>query len=186
MKAGLAKAVRILTVPQLMALMLILLMPEAFPGIDTWWAVFFLCLMPILAYPVCWAIPVLRKGGRARERMLSIIFCVTGYVGGVLYGLLQRGTRTALAVYLTYLVSGILVAVFSYAIKIKGSGHACGAAGPIAMLVWQVSPWYLLGGAVLLAAVFWCSLTLKRHTWPQLFLGSAFPVGTIALLAQVL
>ena len=185
MEARLAKVVRILTIPQLMALALIFLLAAAFPGIDMWWAIFFLCALPILAYPLCWAIPALRRGGRARERMVAVIFCVTGYVGGVLYGLLGRGTRAALAIYLTYLISGTLVALFSFVFKIKGSGHASGVAGPIAMLVWQLSPWFLLAG-LLLCAVFWCSLKLKRHTWPQLWLGSAFPVLAILLLMVIL
>jgi hypothetical protein len=117
--------------------------------------------------------------------MMAVVFCVAGYIGGSLYCLLGEGTAEQLIVYLTYLISGVLIALFSYGFKVKGSGHASGVAGPVAMLVYRSGPWYLLGAAVL-AAVFWSSLKLGRHTWTQLLLGSAFPVAALVLLVQIL
>ena len=77
--------------------------------------------------------------------------------------------------YLTYLFSGILMFVFSFVFKIKASGHACGFAGPVAMLAYQLGPRYLVL-AVLLIAVYASSVILKRHTLPQLALGSVLPI----------
>lgn len=190
MKPKAAKIIRVITtVPVLAAVMLTALFiakPELYAGTAHYiCALVFLVVLPILAYPVSWLVPCIRRKGRDAQRNLAIIFSLVGYVAGVIFYLVDRGTKAELLIYLTYLLSGIVTALFSYVFHIKSSGHACGVAGPISVLVVALGPVWLLGYLVLLA-VFWSSLVLNRHTLPQLILGSIIPIVILFLLALCL
>lgn len=186
--AKFAYPTRVFTAAPFMALALFGLIYRFAPGGVTdmahfLWSVGFFTLLPLLAYPLSVLIPSLRAQGRSAQRHLAIVFSVIGYFGGITYLILAGGTRTEWMIYLTYAISGVLIALFSFGIGFKASGHACGVAGPVAMLTYCLgAPWaacYLL-----LAVVFWASLKMKRHTWGQLAVGSLIPVVTIALLGQ--
>lgn len=68
--------------------------------------------------------------------------------------------------------------LFNKALKIRASGHACGIAGPIAILIYFVSPWALLG-IVVLAAAGWASLAMKRHASKELVIGSLLSIASL-------
>ena len=82
---------------------------------------------------------------------------------------------------MTYLLSGAITALLS-AFKFRSSGHACGFSGPIFLLSYAVSPWFT-AGFVLLAPIFWASLTLKRHTFSEFVCGTLVPL--VSLLASI-
>lgn len=142
-------------------------------------AIFFLTVLPLLSYPTCGIISPLKKKGRKAQRNTAIIFAVIGYVAGTLYCFLLPHTYTEAVLYLTYLFSGILIAVLTV-IRVKGSGHACGVAGPIALLSYFMGPVYMLG-CVILGLVFTSSIKLKRHTVVQLVVGSVVPVAAFLI-----
>jgi hypothetical protein len=177
----LAMAIRITTIPPVMAAATILILHRHFPAEYSLSSLFFLTLAPVIAYPIWWIIPRLREGGRKTQRALAVALSVAGYLAGSLWcGLVVR-EYASLRIYLIYLISGGLIALFSYVFGIRGSGHASGVVGPVAVMVWRLGPWYLLG-AGLIAAVFWSSVKLGRHTLSQLMLGGLFPVfGAIAV-----
>ena len=179
-----AKIVRVVTAPPFMALALVVILwlKGLIPPDGMLWAALFLTVLPLLAYPVWKIVPALEKKGRDSQRKLAVIFSVAGYLIGTALCLIAGRGRLELILYLTYLASGLLVALFSYAVHIKGSGHAAGVAGPTALLIFLLGPWYALG-FVILALVYWCSLVLKRHTLSQLILGSILsPASAILLL----
>ena len=189
MKLKLAKFVRVITTVPIMAAAMLtafyFLLPESFSGPDHYFcALLFLVVLPILAYPVSWVVPCLRQRGRDGQRTLAIFFSLAGYLAGVVFYLAADGTKLELLIYLTYLLSGIATALFSAA-HIKSSGHACGVAGPITMLAVGLSPLWALGYLILLA-VFWSSLVLRRHTLPQLLLGSVIPIVILLILSLCL
>ena len=184
----LAKFFRVITIPPIVAVVLILLLHFAggfFPGYDAWWAIFFLAVMPSLSYGIWAVIPKLREKGRSTQRFLAVIFSVIGYIGGTLYCVFVSGSNVELLVYLTYLISGFLILIFSYVFHLKGSGHACGLAGPVAMMSYCLTPFYSIG-FVLLGVVFWCSLKLKRHNISQLIVGSTMPIAAMAFLILIM
>lgn len=183
-----AKIIRVATVAPLMAAALTTIL--CFSSLHAYenmlhyvMSLVFLTVFPLLSYPLSALIfgrdPELR---RSKERKLAIIFSVAGYLGGVLFCLLTHCTMVERVIYFTYLLSGVLTAVFSFVFHVKSSGHACGVAGPIAVLIYYVSPLYLFS-LVLLASVFWSSLKLRRHSLVQLFLGSLVPVLSLFLSA---
>lgn len=185
---GLAKGVRVLTVPPLMAAALLLILRAGkgyFSQGALYWGLFFLTFLPLASYGVWAAIPPLRRRGRDAQRSLAVIFSVAGYLGVALYGVLAARPVEEQIVFFTYLISGALIALFSFVFHIKSSGHACGVSGPAAMLAYRVNPWFLLG-YLLLIPVWQSSLRLKRHTAGELLLGALFPVAAMALLIAVM
>ena len=86
MKQKFAQAVRILTTPPvfsaLMCTLLYVIVPGSFASLGHYLlAIVCLSLLPVLAYPVSYLIPALRRGGRADliEPMTKAVFASTSY-----------------------------------------------------------------------------------------------------------
>ena len=189
-KYGLAKAVRVATTAPIMAAALVALLYFLRPGsflnaAHAWLTVTFLSILPVMAYPVSYLVPALRKKGRDGQRSLAIVFSVIGYILGCALCFVFGGAQIEKLIFLTYTFSGALIALCSGAFHFKASGHACGVAGPIAALVCCLGPVWLLCG-LLLAAVYWSSLKLRRHTLPQLLGGTVIPVASMVVSALIL
>ena len=184
LQRGAAKLVRVLTAPPLLALTLVTalylcLREAAFAQPSALFeAVFTLSLLPALPYLICAVIPSMRRKGRKLERSLAIVFSLLGYVMGTLFAILGGGTRVELTMYLTYLISGALLALMTFAFRFKASGHTCAAAGPFALLTSLLGPAWL-AGFLLLIPIFVSSLRLKRHSVGQLIAGCAVSVGAL-------
>lgn len=181
----LAKAVRVLTLPPLAALALVLAVDAAVPGFFSGWAepavcIFCLTVLPISAYPLQRFFPAYRGRGRAGQRELAILMANVGYVlGAAAVHLLGAGAGVKLMM-LTYLFSGGLILLFNKGLCIRASGHACGVAGPVALLVLCAGGWAWAGLAVL-AAVYWASLAMDRHKPAELVWGTALPLAAMAM-----
>lgn len=174
-----AKVIRVLTVPSmfsaLLCTILYLHLSGAFASKRHYLAALcFLSVLPLLSYPVCYAVPSLRERGRKAERNLSLVFSVAGYIGGILFCLLTDSHPVEKLLYATYLFSGLGLAICSL-MHFHASGHACGCSGPIIFLSVLLSPWFLLG-YLLLGVVMWASRNLDRHSPAQLVGGSVVPV----------
>lgn len=140
-----------------------------------------LTVFPLSAYPIS----LIKKADERRnfQRTLAIVLSVAGYIGGMLFALLTSASVGERVLYLTYLLSGVAIAFSSFVLKKKSSGHACGIAGPVALLAYYIHPLYLLG-LLLLLPVGYASLKMKRHTLPQLISGSVIPI--LCLFASLL
>ena len=145
------------------------------------WGLLCLTVLPLLAYPLQRYIPGFRGRGREGQRSLAMVFAVIGYLLGCVGNALLRGTRAMWIVYTEYLLSGLLLLAVNKLIGKKASGHACGAAGPVALLCYFGVP-ALLPGAVLLVLVWWASLHTGRHTSAQLAGGTAVPLAALLLI----
>ncbi len=188
LKQHLAKIIRVVTIAPIMALLLLVVLflakPEIFGNtLNLVLAIFFLVVLPILAYPVQPLIPHFREKGRDGQRSLAMWMASAGYILGVITALILPVSDYLLVIYLTYLLSGVSLVLLNKVFKIKASGHACGVAGPIFSLIYFIGPW-LLFGILILAAVFWASLTMKRHDKAELLIGMTVP--TYALLLAFL
>ncbi len=138
-----------------------------------------LTVLPLSAYPVS----LVKKADERRnfQRTLAIVLSVAGYISGTLFSFLTNAPDGEKVLYLTYLLSGVAIAFSSFVLKKKSSGHACGIAGPVALLAYYIHPLYLLG-LLLLLPVGYASLKMKRHTLPQLVSGAIIPI--VCLLAS--
>ena len=190
LKMKAAKAVRVLTVPPIMALFLTstlyaVMGAAAFKTpLRYFEAVFTLTLPPLIPYGLCALIPSWKQKGRRLERTLGIVFSLLGYIMGTLFALLGRGTRIEKILYLTYIISGALLGILTFVFRFKASGHTCGAAGPFALLNLQLGPWWLLG-YLLMIPIFISSIRLKRHSIAQLLAGGAVSVGALAVAVRI-
>lgn len=179
--------IRVITLPPLMAAAALIILRwrlGLFPGISLMMSIFFLSVLPMMAYPFCFAVPALRKKGRPMQRKMAVYFSVAGYLGGTVYCLAERLWGMELTLFLTYLFSGIVIAVCSSCFHFKCSGHASGMAGPITLLGMQVSPICFLGYG-LLAPVFSSSIKLQRHTREELVAGALTPAVLLLLFTQL-
>ncbi len=182
----LAKIIRIATIPPVMATAMfsaLLYHGGVFTNIFQYIAaVFFLAVLPTLAYPLQSVIPPFKYDEKRNgQRNLALIMSNVGYFLSIVYSLVFEVNDGLLSVFLTYLVSGMLLLVVNKLFKIKASGHACGIMGPMAALSYLIGWQYLAVGVALLGLMIWSSLKLGRHTPSQLLIGGA--ISTLAFFA---
>ena len=182
-----AYVIRVIAIPPVMATVLILLVwfnGQSITSVHELIASFiFLVVVPVMAYPVSYLIPKIRKGGRKAQRNLAFWFAGFGYVAAVIYGIVGHKSQGLNFIYLTYLLSVLLLAVVNCFSKTRASGHACSVIWPVVIACY----YYKLIGAVLgiaiYSAVFWCSLTTKRHTAGEFLLGTFTCIAAAGLSA---
>lgn len=182
----LAYVIRIMTVAPLMALVLLLVLfltaPLTFGGtVHFILIVLFLVVFPLLAYPLQPLIKKYREQGREGQRTLALIFAVAGYILGLLFAVILCAPKGVLTIYLSYMLSGSMVALANKAIRFRASGHACGVAGPFILLVYFGQAAGYLGIPVL-GLVYMASLSMKRHTWAELLVGTAIPFAALGII----
>lgn len=182
-----AKIIRVLTLAPVMAGILLVTLFVAAPEVygrtaDFICALVFLTILPILAYPLQPLIPGYRDRGRDGQRNLAMLFAVSGYVLGCLVNLFLHAPQAMWIIYLEYLLSGGLIMLFNKCFRLKASAHACGVAGPCALLLHFHVP-ALVPGILALALTWWASLKMKRHTAAQLAGGTVIPIAVMCLLA---
>lgn len=187
----LAKVIRIATIPPIMAIALFTALyfhGGVFENIFQYLAaVFCLAVLPSLAYPLQKFIPPFKYDEKRNgQRNLALIMSNIGYFLSIVYSIAFKVSTALLAVFLTYLVSGVLLLIVNKLFKIKASGHACGIMGPMTALSYLVGYRYFILGIVLLALMIWSSLKLHRHTPVQLLLGGAISSVAFFALAAVL
>ena len=126
-----AKAIRVITLPPIIALFLIILLKGYFPDGHDLMAIVLLCGLPLLSYLYWKTIPGQYEQGRTSQRKLAIIFSVIGYVLGLLYCLICNGSEAELFMYLNYVICGAVIALSSFVFHVKSSGHAAGVTAPV-------------------------------------------------------
>lgn len=182
-----AKFIRVLTVAPAMALVMLVALFVKEPSIfgstlNFVLSIVFLVVFPLLGYPLQPLFKKYRDKGREGQRTLAMIFANVGYLLGCVSALILRAPKGYWIIYLSYLASVILIVVFNKLFHVKASGHACGVAGPFAILVYFGQ---LLGyiGIPILAVVCWASLKMKRHTPIQLVCGTLISLLSLFIVA---
>ncbi len=145
----------------------------------------FLCVLPILAYPLQKYIPHFKDKGREGQRSLAMIFSAVGYLLGTLVAFIIGAPAELKIIYLEYLLCGIAMLVLNKAFKLKASGHACGIVGPILLMIYFKMYIPAAVGALLIVPVYVSSLKTKRHTALQLIGGSLIPLVALGIIHAV-
>ena len=189
--SALSRMIRRFTVPPVFAAGLLITVYAFYPHYygSVWHLIaglFFLALLPTLAYPLQKYIPHFKDRGREGQRTLAMIFSFSGYFLGTLVTLLSRAPAKLLSIYLAYLLCGIGVLLLNKLIRIKASGHACGIVGPILMLLYFDLTVPAILGMMLVIPVYVASLQTKQHTAPQLLSGSAIPAVCVTMAYFIL
>jgi len=135
-------------------------------------SILFFTIIPISAYFIVRINKKLRMLGRETERRYAFIFGIIGYLlGNISLLFLKNPTKAMIGLYLSYLISSIILAFVNKALKFKASGHACGITGPILALNFIVGI-KMLWLFILVPIVMWSRLVLKRHDLKQLISGA--------------
>ena len=182
-----AHAVRIISIPPVMVGILLVLLFTLRDDVIVSTAnmvasLLGLTVLPILAYPISFAVPALRKKGREGQRSLAMYFSTVGYVAVFVYGLIADVGAGLMHIYAGYLFSVIIILVSNKVFKVRVSGHACSVSGPLVYSGFFLGIWGIIVGAACWVAILWASLAMKRHTFKEFLLGTltclvSFTVG---------
>ena len=171
-----AKLIRFVSVPPIVVaaeLTVLLLFEDVFPKtLDFWLALFFLGILPVLAYPLQRFIPAFRRGGQRMQRKLAFILSPIGYLGAVICSILRGAIPNLLYISLVYLLSVILLILINTLTSFHASGHGCSIGGSIILPCLFLGGYAILPGLLLFGLVFWASVYLKRHTPGEFLLGA--------------
>lgn len=184
----LAKIFRVITVPPILALLLVIYLYFGQTAYFTstyelFLAALCLTILPLLSYPVCYFVPPLRKGGRRVERKAAFVATGAGYVFLLVFMFVFGFSEKLSVICLTYFFSVLFLIIFNKFLKFKASGHACGVVGPIMVFLYAGGTVMLIPSILILAATVWSSLKLGRHTASELCLGGV--CAAAALLAAL-
>lgn len=187
MKQKVANLISVVTVVPLIAFYIITLLFIEFSGSfeGIWWyiySLFFLTILPLLAYPLQNLIPRIKKQGRRRERKLAFILAVISYVLGTALVFVLKAPKIVKKIFLAYLASGLVLSFVNKILGFKASGHACGVSGPLKLLYLLIGN-NVLWSALLIPLVFWSRISLGRHTIKELITGTI--VGIISTYMAV-
>jgi hypothetical protein len=163
--------------------MLYIYRPDVYPtGWHFAYMVFYLGVLPMLAYPLQPVVPHFKWKGRDGQRTLAMIFALVGYVFCLVTCALTKASADMWLICLEYLISGVLIFVFNKVFHIKLSAHGCGSAGPIFLLLYfgLYVPAAIM--AVLTVIAYVSSVKMKRHTVPQLIGGSLVSILLLGVL----
>ena len=182
-----AHAVRIISIPPVMVGILLVLIFTLRDDVITTAAemvasLLGLTVLPILAYPVSFIVPSIRKKGREGQRSLAMYFSTVGYVAVFVYGLIAGVGTGLMHIYAGYLFSVVIILVSNKVFKVRVSGHACSVSGPLVYSGFFLGVWGIVVGAVCWGVILWASLAMKRHTFKEFVLGTltcllSFTVG---------
>ena len=184
------KIARILTLAQILAAVSLWILyverPEIYPtGWHFAYMLFFLGVLPLLAYPLQPVVPHFKGKGRDGQRTLAMIFALFGYVFCLIACAFTKASADMWLICLEYFISGILIFVFNKVFHIRLSAHGCGSAGPIFLLLYfgLFIPSLLMMGLTVIAYI--SSVKMKRHTVPQLIGGSLVSVLLLGVLILI-
>ena len=168
-------AVRVLTLPPIVIGITLLLMyaPAGLLSLhELLLSELFLLLIPMAAYPIR---EIFRIGTDRRkgQRATALVCSAVGYVCGFVWSLAAPCSWLVQILFLSYILSIAALLLLNGVFGLRASGHACSTTAPAFLLTWKLHPLLILPSALLIAAVYLSSLKLKRHTLPQLLIGSA-------------
>lgn len=182
-----AKIIRGCTVPPAIVTALLLLLyflrdDVVTNPLDLVFSLFFLAVVPVLAYPLQAIVPAFRPGGQKMKRKLAFILSIMGYIAAFTVSLIRGAIPNLAYIDAVYLCSVCVLTTLNIFTPWHASGHACSIVGPIALLACFFG-WHaiLLGGAVV-ALSFWSSVYLKRHTVREYLLGAVSPLISALLM----
>lgn len=148
-------------------------------------ALFFLSVLPTLAYPLQKYIPKYKDRGREGQRSLAMIFSFVGYLLGTVVAFVFSAPIELKIIYLEYLLCGIGMLLLNKVFKVKASGHACGIVGPMILFLYFGLYIPAIVGTALILPVYISSVRTKQHTLPQLIGGSAIPAVVLFIIVMI-
>lgn len=185
-----AKVVRVISVPPVMAFLLLLTVylfkKEIYVRqMDFIVGIAALVVFPVLAYPVQRIFGDKGENKREEQRKLAFVFSLIGYTGLMLYGVIGNVHPDMRVICITYFLTVVILTIFNKVLKIRASGHAASCTSPLVFFVYLFK-WYLIFPCgMLFAAILWSSLALKRHTLKEFLSGAGICIMSF-LISMIL
>lgn len=181
------KVIRVITIAPVLALIMAVIVAGSSEGIfpSSWhlaYSMFFLGILPLLAYPLQKHIPAYKDKGREGQCNLAIIFAAAGFTMGCIMSFMFPASDGLRVIFLEYFCGSLAVLVFNKGFHIRLSGHACGALAPVALFLYFGLYAAAAVGTALAVLVFVASMETKRHTFFQLAGGGLVPLISIAVI----
>ena len=186
----LAKFLRIMTIPPVLAIVLITVIfgadQASFGGYTQYGAmILFIAVFPSLAYLLQPFLPGFKEKGREGQRELAFFTSVLGYLCGVIFAIVTRAPSIIHIICWSYLLSVGLLTLVNKTTPVKASGHACGVAGPLCALIYYFGI-IALPVTVVFILMAWSSIKLKRHGCFDIIFGGATSVTAFFLALLVI
>lgn len=175
MKRKLAQCLRAVSLPAVLALLLLCLLriqhPVYFVGNSFWISIITVVIIPLLPYPI--SLVQSKVGAERRETQRSIAFKLTlvGHTAALLYGWIKGLCPELMLIYWTYFLSIFVLFVFNKLLRIRASAHGAGMSGAFFLMPYLLASVWYLPCAAMIAAVCWSSVVLGRHTIRELIFG---------------
>jgi len=181
------KIIRKVTIPPVFAAALLIIIYIAHTSYfgNVWrllGSLFFLSILPTLAYPLQKYISKYKDRGREGQRSLAMIFSFAGYLLATVTAFAASAPTELKIICLEYLLCGVGILLLNKVLKIKASGHACGIVGPILLSLYFRLFIPAIAGAALILPVYISSVRTKQHTLPQLIGGSVIPAVVLSVI----
>ncbi len=190
---ALALVGRIVTLPAVLAMVVLFTLYLARPNVflhtaDFFVSLFTLVLCPVLAYPLAKLIPSLRRQGREGARNTAFLTSLIGYLGGITYAFAVGASSELCFIQVTYFFSAVFLFFCNKAVGIRASAHSCGACGAAVIFGAVMGGFAWIASLLTVLYALWCSLYRKRHDGREFFFGALCVLGgfMIALLCAVL
>lgn len=190
MERSTALTIRKLTLAPLMAAFMLIFLYVVQPAIFGTIPVllrqmFFLSLLPLLAYPMQPLISSFRDKGRDGQRYLAMIFAFIGYLLNCILNVCVHTSKELQLIGWVYVLSGITILLLNRLCGLRASGHAAGVGAVAALLTALGHTKTLVVTLPLLCLVCWASITTKRHTLPQFIGGTLIPMALTVLIHTI-
>lgn len=190
MNGKIEKVMRILTLPPLVAVLTAGLLWR-WAGMtrgEFFAAALLLGLVPLLAYPL-WELFPNKEDRRNGQRTYALYCSTAGYSLGFIWSLLGVHSPEVKVLFASYVASVVVLTLLNKLTPFKISGHACSSTAPLVLITWKLGLAIAPLGLLILFAVYYSSLKLKRHTLAQLLAGSsvslAAAMGSILVVCAV-
>lgn len=184
MKTKIAKLIRIISLPAVLALALFSVMvtqqPPLLSSQDFCISLLFIVFLPLAAYPVSLLQKKKEISPREVQRSLAFVLTLVGHTLALAYGFIEDTSIELRIVYWTYFISILLLFLFNKLLHIRASAHAASAAGTLMLIPLFLGTVWLLPCAALAAIVAWASLSLKRHSIQELLFGAGCGIASFA------
>lgn len=189
MENRIAKIIRMITVPPIVAAAMLLIFwyfyGDSFINKSMLLLeLLFLVAVPVSAYPVASLMRNAEKSKREQQRKFAFVFNFAGYFFALLAGIVGKCSRMLLGILAAYFMAVVALTVLNKICKARASGHACSCVLPYLFFCRWLGSGAVMVCGILYLTEFWASVKLKRHTVKEFLAGSA--VAVVIFLAVTL
>lgn len=181
MKEKIAKFVRVITVPPVLASAMLVILYCSFGKefaslAEVLMGILCLSIVPVCVYPIA-GLEKNRSDTRENQRRIAFILNLAGYLIALVIGITMKYPKMLVSIFWAYLIAVLILTFVNKETHLRASGHAASCVLPYLVLSYWMGGWSVLLCICLYGIEFWASVELKRHTIQEFLIGSLAAVG---------